>query len=154
MLLVGYLIRGPGAGARIGAAMAACGAPHPSQACSVNLSSAAAKPTSVIAARYRKGPDLSRAYQIALPLRIAAAMAMRPRIIIGQVAGSGMGIVSGGGVVGGVVGVPGGGPPGGVPPGGVPPGGVPSGGVPPGGGPGYKKGVLENGGPEAGGPVN
>ena len=76
-----------------------------------------------------------------------------------QVAGSGTGMVGGvpGGSPGGVP--PGGVPPGGVPPGGVPPGGAPSGGVPPGGtapggGPGYRNGVLEKGGPKAGGPVN
>lgn len=90
---------------------------------------------------------------------MAAPTASRPRSIMVQVAGSGMGMVggvpggpSGGGPPGGVP--PGGVPPGGVPPGGVPPGGVPSGGNPGGGGPGYRKGVLEKGGPKAGGPVN
>ena len=138
--------------------MAVCGAAtaHPPQACGINPGSAAASPARVIAARVRKVPDLSRTYQIGLRARII--MPMSPRIIIGQVAGSGMGIVPGGVVVGGSVGVPGGPPPDGVPPGGVvpggvPPGGVPSGGSPPGGGPGYKNGVLEKGGPYAGGPA-
>lgn len=140
--------------------MAVCGAAaaHPAQACGINPSSAAASPARVIAARVRKGQDLSRAYQIGLRARIIMPMAMNPKTIISQVAGSGMGIVPGGVVVGGPVGVPGGPPPGGVPPGGVPPGGVPpggvpSGGIPPGGGPGYRNGVLEKGGPDTGGPA-
>ena len=90
--------------------------------------------------------------------RITAAN--RPTSIMVQVAGSGMGMVGGvpGGPPGGVP--PGGVPPGGVPPGGDPPGGVPPGGVPSGGnplgggGPGKKKGVLEKGGPEAGGTIS
>lgn len=128
--------------------MAVCGAAtaHPPQACGIGPGSEADSPARVIAARYRKGPDLSRAYQFGLRTRIV--MPMSPRIIIGQVAGSGMGIVPGGVVVGGSVGVPGG-----PPPGGVPPGGVPSGGIPPGGGPGYRNGVLEKGGPDTGGPA-
>jgi len=154
--------------------MAACGAAaaHPSHAGGSNLSSAAAKPASAITAMYRMGQGLLRAYQIRLRARIAAPAATSPNITINQVAGSGMGIVSGGGPpVGGPPGggppgggppgggppgggPPGGGPPGGGPPGGGPPGGGPPGGGGPGGGPGYMKGVLEKGGPDVGGPVN